>query len=412
LSDSDETTEGDTIVRASRFVVVTSTCINAAFVLSVQLLGLVALAPADFGFFSLQYLFFALASSVCLSVVCEPWLRTDLHENHRSTWRDYSSMLFYLSLAAGIITAIVSIFIPDLRIVAVTGGIAVMAGTYRSGARYHQVRMNLWKPVLRADIAGLVVTLGVWVGLRETGVRGLVGLSIAWAAGTVAACLLSRWPAFQRIRSIGTWITTHRRQIAPLLRDSTLMDAGAIGTPFAVAPLMGIANFGVYRAVSNVAAPVRLVLNPLRPTLASAPLATHRDPKRIWASVGISIAFGLAAYGALRLIGVANIHLGSLSAVVTYAAPTALFVTANFLGHYYYIIARTHTRGRLMLVGRIIQTVLAVVLPLAAVVFFGLPEAIWAYAIATCISSLTWFILVTRITLRQGLTTTEIPTEA
>ena len=131
MSDSDEATEGDTIVRASRFVVVTSTCINAAFVLSVQLLGLVALAPAEFGFFSLQYLFFALASSVCLSVVCEPWLRTDLHENHRSTWRDYSSMLFYLSLAAGIITAIVSIFIPDLRIVAVTGGIAVMAGTYR-----------------------------------------------------------------------------------------------------------------------------------------------------------------------------------------------------------------------------------------------------------------------------------------
>jgi hypothetical protein len=397
LSDSDEVAELGSTVRPSRVVVVGATSLNAAFVLSVQLLGLVALRPADFGFFSLQYLFFALASSVCLSVVCEPWLRTDLHENHRSSWREYSSILFYLSLAAGIVTAIVSVTIPELRIVAATGAIAVAAGTYRSGARYHQVRMNRWSQVLRSDITGLVVTIVLWLVLRAVGERGLAGLSIAWAAGTFASCLLSSWPAIQHLRSIGAWITTHRRQIAPLLRDSTLMDLGAIGTPFAVAPLMGIANFGVYRAVSNVAAPVRLVLNPLRPTLAGAPLATLQVPRRVWASVGISVAFGLAAYGALRGIGALNIHLGSLSAVVSYAAPTALFVTANFLGHYYYIIARAHIRGGPMFVGRIVQTVLAIGLPLAGVALLGLPGAIWSYAIATCASSLTWFILVTRL---------------
>jgi hypothetical protein len=397
LTDSDEGTETGSAVRASRFVAVGATGINAAFVLSVQILGLVALRPADYGFFSLQYLFFALATSVCLSVVCEPWLRTDLHEKHLSSWREYSSMLLYLSAAAGIVTAVVSVAIPELRVVAVIGAVAVMAGTYRSGARYHQVRRSLWKRVLRADIAGLVVTIGVWLGLRAAGERGLMGLSIAWAAGTFASCLLSPWPALQGIRSIGSWVKTHRRQIAPLLRDSTLMDLGAIGTPFAVAPLMGIANFGVYRAVSNVAAPVRLVLNPLRPTLAGAPLATLQVARRVWASVGVSIAFGAAAYAALRIVGALHIHLGSLSAVVTYAAPTALFVTANFLGHYYYIIARAHIRGGPMFFGRIVQTALAIVLPLAGVAVLGLPGAIWSYAIATCASSLTWFILVTKL---------------
>jgi hypothetical protein len=395
-SDSNDESGRPSPERASRLMIVGATAVNAVFVLSVQLLGLVALAPVDFGFFSLQYLFFALASSVCLSVVCEPWLRTDLHEKHRSSWRDYSTMLLYLSLAAGVVTAVVSLAIPELRVVALPGSIAVVAATYRSGARYHQVRMNLWRRVLQADVAGLVVTVGLWLGLYVSGQRGLVWLSVAWAAGALASAVLSPWPHIQGVRSVRAWIGTHRRQIGPLLRDSTLMDLGAIGTPFAVAPLMGIANFGVYRAVSNVAAPVRLVLNPLRPTLAAAPLTAHRAAKRVWASVGASVAFGLAAYGALLVIGALHINLGSLSAVVAYAAPTALFVTANFLGHYYYIIARTHMRGGPLLVGRIVQTVVAIVLPLAGAAFFGLSVAIWAYAVATLTSSLTWFVLVVR----------------
>lgn len=403
MSDSDSTAER--VVpprRVGRFVVIFATAVNAGFVLSVQVLGLVSLHPADFGLFSLQYLFFALASSVSLSVVCEPWLRTDLHDNHRSSWRDYSSMLLYLSMAAGVVTAVISVAFADLRVIAAPGSLAVAVSTYRAGARYHQVRMSQWSRVLRSDIVGLAVTVGVWLGMRLLGDVDLAGLSIAWAAGGFAACLLSPWPSVQGFRSVGAWITAHGRQIAPLLRDSSLMDLGAIGTPFAVAPLMGIANFGVYRAVSNVAAPVRLVLNPLRPTIASAPLRTHRGAKRIWLSIVVSVGFGLAAYAALEAIGAANISLGSLSAVVLYAAPTAIFVTANFLGHYYYIIARTHMRGGQMLVGRIVQTVLAITLPLAGAATFGLPGGIWAYVAATAASSITWFILVTRTALAIG----------
>lgn len=382
--------------RSARFVLIAATGINALFVLSVQIIGLVTLSPTNFGLFSVQYLLFAFASSVCLSVVCEPWIRTDLQENYRSSWRDYSSALIYLSLTAGVATAVVSLTIADLRPVAATGTIAVIAATYRTGTRYYQVRVAQWSSVVRADAAGLVVTIGTWASLFAAGDRTLVGLSIAWAAGSVAASVLSAWPAVQRPRSVAAWISTHRRQIGPLLRDSTLMDLGAIGTPFAIAPLMGIANFGVYRAVSNVAAPVRLVLNPLRPTLSGTTLAVLRSRKRVSVSVMASIIMGLAAYAALRLIGAADIHLGSLSAVVTYAIPTTLFVTANFLGHYCYIIARTHIGGGPMLIGRIVQTVLAIALPIVGVLVWGLSGAIWAYAIATCASSLTWFSLIVR----------------
>lgn len=380
--------------RTARYTVLTATVVNAVFVLFVQILGLVTLAPTAFGIFSIQYLFFALASSVCLSVVCEPWLRTDVHERHRSPWRDYSSFLLYFSLTAGLITVVASLIVPELRVVALTGTLAVIASIYRSGARYYQVRLNHWKPVLWSDTAGLIVTVAGWLGSQVAGAPGLLSLSIAWALGALASAVLSPWPKVQGVSSIGEWIVMHKRHIGPLLRDSALTYLGGFGILFVIAPALGIANFGVYRAVSNVAAPVRLVLDPLRPTLAGAPLATQRSPKRVWASIGVAIAFGVAAYAALMVIGAIQIDLGSLTAVVTYAFPTALVVTANFLGLYYDIIMRAHMKGRTLLVARIVQAIISIPFPILGAVLLGLPGAIWSYAISTMCSSLTWLILI------------------
>ena len=359
--------------RTARYTVLTATVVNAVFVLFVQILGLVTLAPTAFGIFSIQYLFFALASSVCLSVVCEPWLRTDVHERHRSPWRDYSSFLLYFSLTAGLITVVASLIVPELRVVALTGSLAVIASIYRSGARYYQVRLNHWKPVLWSDTAGLIVTVASWLGSQVAGAPGLLSLSIAWALGALASAVLSPWPKVQGVSSIGEWIVMHKRHIGPLLRDSALTYLGGFGILFAIAPALGIANFGVYRAVSNVAAPVRLVLDPLRPTLAGAPLATQRS---------------------LMVIGAIQIDLGSLTAVVTYAFPTALVVTANFLGLYYDIIMRAHMKGRTLLVARIVQAIISIPFPILGAILLGLPGAIWSYAISTMCSSLTWLILI------------------
>lgn len=380
--------------------IVAATVANAAGVLSVQILGLLTLAPSDFGLFSVQYLFFALASSICLSVVCEPWLRKDLHDGQSSTWHEYSSILIYLSTLGGVVTLVVSLAVPALQVIAISGSIAVLASTYRTGARYHEVRSRNWMRVLYSDVAGLVVTIGTWIALSLAGENSIWSVSVAWAAGSVASAILSASPRILGPRSLSIWFTRHRTHITPLLRDSTLMDLGAIGTPLVLAPMLGIASFGVYRAVSNVAAPVRLLLNPLRPSLAGAPLSMHLSRQRVLGSACLSISTGLAAYVALIWIDTLSLALGSLTAVAAYAFPTALFVSANFLGHYYYIIARAHRQGIHLLVGRIVQTCLAILLPVGGVVVLGLSGAIWGYAVATMVSALTWLTLVVNSRLR------------
>ena len=95
--------------------------------------------------------------------------------------------------------------------------------------------------------------------------------------------------------------------------------------------------------------------------------------------------------------------LGSLSEIVTFALPAAVFVTANFLGHYFYIVARSHVNGRRLLTGRIVQTVLAIVVPIGGVLVGGLTGAIWGYAGCTAVSALVWMALVLRPSRGNGV---------
>ena len=369
---------------------------NACYVLTVQVLALVSLPAAGFGVFSIQYLMFALAGSISLSVICEPWLRSVIHDGETSSWRDYSSMLVYLAGAAGLATLAVSLLVPSARPVALSGAVAVFASTYRSGTRYHEVRGQNWNRILASDVSGIATTIAMWGSLSFAGAGELQAMSSAWAAGAIVTALISPVPRVNRINRIGDWLTKHKKHVRPLLRDSLLMDLGAIGTPFLIAPLLGIANFGVYRAVSNVAAPVRLVLNPLRPTLASISLTRHSSRKVVVGVVATSAIFGLGAYCALILIGTLQFDLGALTALVPFAAPTGLFVASNFLGHYYYVVARSHSAGPALLVGRLTQTVLSIASPIVGVLVWGLPGAIWGMAIATMFSAIVWNTLAVR----------------
>lgn len=372
------------------------TLTNAASVLAVQLFALVTLAPADFGSFSIAYLLFALGSSLSLSLVSEAWLRADLRDGVTAGWREYSSASLYLALAAGIVTLGVSLLVEPLRAVAVLGAVAVGASVYRTAARYYAVRMRESRGIFAGDLAGLVVAVVVWVALFSAGFRELWMMTLVWAAGAAASAVLSKRPTLLPPRTLRTWYRAHSTQIRPLLRDSLLMDAGSIGTPYLLAPVLGLTNFGIYRAISNVAAPVRLVLNPLRPALGAAPVERQRSVRRVALVVGASILFGAGAYVGLLIIGLIDINLGSLTAIVAFALPSAVFVTANFLGHFFYIVARSHLSGRRLLLGRIVQTGLAILVPIGGVLLAGLPGAIWGYAGCTAVSSLVWMFLVLR----------------
>jgi len=372
---------------------VASVAANALYVLTLQILALVTLAPADFGAFSIQYLLFALTGSIGLSIICEPWSRSARYEGHTSSWRDYSSMTIYLAGAAGLVTVVASLIVPPLRPVAISGAIAVFASSYRAGARYYEVRNVHWNRVLASDISGLLVTVAAWAALPLLEVQELEAMSIAWAAGAVVSAVVAPLPHLTGFGRVRDWNVRHRRHIGPLLRDSLLMDLGAIGTPFVIAPLLGIQSFGVYRAVSNVAAPVRLVLNPIRATLASMPLSRQRAPTTILFVAIVSGLFGVGACVALLLVGAIQLDLGALSGLAPFAAATGVFVAFNFLGHYYYIVARSHAVGRALFTGRIVQTGLAVTLPVGGVLLWGLSGAIWGTAIATLCSAMTWTVL-------------------
>jgi len=387
------------MISGRRVSVALATIVNAAQVLLLQLLALVSLAPADFGAYSLQYLGFALASSLSLSLIVETWmrLRTGASASEQPTWRQFSTTLVYFSLSAGFVALVLSLLLPSLREIAIFGAIAIAASTYRAGSRYHELVSGHLHRVLVSDLSGLLATGGVWLTFTiATSQSSLLTLVIAWAAGSVLSAAIARIPLMGGPRIARRWVLDHSATIKPLLRDSSLMDLGAIGTPFIVAPVLGIASFGVYRAVSNVAAPVRLVLNPIRPLLASRPASFARSKSVVLGAAGASASFGIASFFCLWLIGQLQLNLGVLTDVASYSVPTAIFVAASFLGHFFYIAARSHANSRSLMTGRIVQTALAVLLPIAGALLGGLQLAIWGYAIATAISSATWTALILR----------------
>jgi len=192
------------------------------------------------------------------------------------------------------------------------------------------------------------------------------------------------------------WIRRHQKSIRPLLVDSLAMDLSAIGTPYALAPLLGVTNFGIYRGVSNVAAPVRLILNPLRPQVSAIDHARLARTSTLGLLSVASLATGAAAAAALLLLQRYFPHLGTLTELAGFAIPTGAFVAANMLGTSYYLIARNYAPARGIWVGRLVQTVLSTVLPILAALVFGLVGAIWAYTAATLLSAVTWTIVARR----------------
>lgn len=385
--------------RLSRlWLLATATGMNAIYVLALQVLALTSLESAEFAVYSIQYLAYAFSASLCLSIVSEAWLRSSTDSSQRAPWTDYSGMVVYLALAAGFVTLMGSLLLPALRDVALLGGLAVTASTYRAGARYFAVSVGQARYVLLPDLLALATTVGAWTLANHFEMNSLTSMIGAWTIGSVVAALSSRLPSPRPPSVVRTWVATHRAHIGPLLRESLLLDLGAIGTPYILAPILGLASFGTYRAVSNISAPVRLVLTPLRPTLAARPLAKHRSVSALGTSLAVATVFGLGAFAFLDLIGALGADLGTLNDLAPFALPTGIYVAANFIGHYYYIVARGHLSGRSLMTGRLIQTVLVTGLPVGFALRGGLNEVIWSFTFATVAWAATWVVLVTKAT--------------
>lgn len=367
---------------------------SAATTLAVQLVALASLNPSDYGYFSILYLAGAWALSVQLSVVSEAWVRSD-KAGVESDWRSYAAATTYLGALGALLVSAIAAFIPALAPLWWTAALAVFASVYRSGARFYSMRVGDWPGVIRGDIAGMLVAVAASVLIVLLG-GGLAAVLLAWGAISAAGAAFSRLHRPSAPAAFTGWVSRHRKSIRPLLVDSLVMDISSIGTPYALAPLLGVASFGIYRGVSNVAAPVRLILNPLRPQVSAIDHSRLARRSTLGLVVAASIALGTAAAVVLLLLQRYYPHLGTLTELAEFAIPTGAFVAANLLGTSYYLIARNYSPPRGIWLGRLVQTVLSTALPIAAALVLGLVGAIWAYVAATLLSALTWTIVARR----------------
>lgn len=358
-----------------------------------SIFALVVLTPVRYGAFSIVYLLFAFGISVQYSVVNEAWARA----REKPRWGAFSGALLSLTGLFGIAALIAAWSLPDLANCWWVFGLAVLCALYRNGARYYSVAQGEIRRVFFSDVAGIVAFVMSAIISIRAGADTLPTVGITWvASGAVSAAIL-RFPLVARGDGPVSWIVRHNGHIKPLLFDSLLMDLGAIGTPFFIAGFLGPARFGVYRAVSNVALPIRLLIDPIRPTLGHAPAGKLFEKRSVLgvasATVGLAAGCFLALAWLVPLIGP---RLGTLSSLVPFAWPSSIFVAGSLLGTLYYIVCRTNATSAQIVAGRLAQTVLVVAMPVGGAFISGLDGAIWGFALSSALSGVIWVWLASR----------------
>jgi len=374
----------------SRSRVVVSTGVHAVGSLLPQLVGLAALEATDYGHFAALYLTYALGLSVVFSTVCDAWIVTARTGGPLARWSDYSNSLAWVALTCGCAVAVVAVLTglqPSVTAVAASGAALML---YYDGSRFYQARGDRWGRVLFGDVVVVVGFLAGWTLGHLTGQHGLMSLLLAWAAGAVAGALGVVRPSIGHPARVRTWMVEHGHATKTLVADATMMNIGSIGTPYLLLFPMSLHQFGLYRAVSNVSAPARLVLSPLRPVIAGMTRSRLHSVPLVGAVVAAAALFGTAAALALAWIELVPLPLGVIAEIGPWAVPAGLYVFGNVIGEFYYIVVRFHTGRAALWSGRLVETVLAVVGPVLGWVLGGLSGAIWGYAAATTAFGMVW----------------------
>ncbi len=356
----------------------------ASVTLALQGTAIVTLAPHDYGLFASFYIVLGVGNAAVYSLVSEPWAI----QSRSEPWASYSTALIFVAGLALIPVILVAIA-ADQRLLGGLFGVAIFASIWRLGARYYSVAEGQLHHVTNADLLGAVVFLVVYV-LAQAFLPGLESIGVAWTASSLATLLLSeRFVLRPRRYPPIRWLREHWKTAKHLATDSALLEAGSAGTLIILSPLMGLANFGVYRSISSTGLPVRLVLNPLRPNLANARISTLVSGKVTAALVVVALLFGLACWVTLTLIEVAGFFSDStLAALATFKIPASLFVAASLAETYYYLCLRVKFAGVRLVAYRGAQLALALALPLAGFTLAGLGGAVWGYVAMTLMMAL------------------------
>ncbi len=371
--------------------VVLGTLLNAASILLLQILALVTLAPTEFGRFSALYLVSALSTSVLLSVVCEAWQRC----RPQAAWKEYGATLFWLSVASAVITVVLCQLVPGLRGISYLGAAAVGFASYRTGARYFALQQRSLKLVLPGDVLSVLVLSVGWILYIFTDSLAVTSAHIVllWAVSSVVSAIASKPVSSVRITAVRWWMAYHKKEIKTLLADSSILDASAIGTPYVLLPMLGVAGFGIYRALSNIAGPVKLLLFPLRPLFSSYSLLKFAGLLSLLGMSSIAGLLGALAYACLRVLELSAVELGTLTALMPHAGLASIFVGATFLNGVFYLVGRTHFSRKMLLSGRLVTSFIGIVLPVSGAVLWGLGGALLGVTVGTTAGALVWLIL-------------------
>lgn len=363
-----------------------ATALNGAAAVGPQLIALVVLESLDFGLFSAIYLLFALGVATALSIICDPWAIA--HREKTGEVATFTLILLIISCVFGVLSISIAFLLGANASMMILSFLCVSTAVYRSGARYYLVTLKRWTRVLLADLSAVV---GLAIGLTlvfAVEAENILLVFLVWLISSVLAIVFGPYPISLSIRRV-FWIAENRRIIQPLLVDSLILEASSVGTPYILLPIIGLSNFGIYRGISNLSAPIRLLFSPLRPMIVANPSAMmHR--RRIIGVLAIAFAAAGGAYAALNLVLFFNFSAGVLSEVANFSVAASLYIWGSVLLSLFPLVVRASGHQRDLFIGRVFQTVVGCAFPLIGFFVWGLNGALWLFSIATVLSAVLW----------------------
>lgn len=374
-----------------RKLVFLSVATNAFASLGPQVFAMVSLDPLSFGIFSSTYLSFALGLAITTSVVSDPWILVNKTAADGGKGRSaalYSSLLVLVIGVLFLVTYGLNWVVTRDATVAIMGALAGGFSVYRASARFLRVYQRRFGAAILSDTAS-VASIGIVASIGSVlGSSPLIIALAAWLAAGAAGLLALPPPRFE-VAQASKWIRKERNTIRPLVRDSLLVELSAVGTPYALLPVMGFQTFGLYRGLSNTSAPARLAVAPIRPLLVEAP--ERMTKKRfVTAICGVALLMGLSAWFALLLVRATHMDLGTLAELAGYAEIAGLFVAGSVLVTIYSVVVRALRNPKILLLGRLIHIFVTTAFPIVGYIWKAGSGALWGVALGTAIAGLSW----------------------
>lgn len=364
--------------------------------LGLPLAAMLVLEPSSYGAFSLFYLLGALANSLQLSVVSEAWVRSA-----RGAWAEYISATIMVALGGSVIAAVLALITPEFSPYFWIVFLAVFGQVYWNGSRFHAFRELNWRYVLPGDFLGALATVvATTVFFLSPAVR-LGDVLFWWAAVKWVSILASRPPKGLAVGKVLGWVSSHKREIRTLVADGAISDAASIGTPYALVPIVGVADLGTYRAVSNIGAPLRSLIAPLRPALTRIPLSMWGSPRLALKLVLLASGAGVVVWITLFGLEYVGLDLGTLNSLFPYAPAVGLYAFAMTLSTIYSLVARQVASNSSVIGTRTLVSIVAIVAPIVGAAVWGLSGAIWGYSLALCFAAVMWWSTVYRQIVRR-----------